>query len=882
MRKLQVLTVLLGWTAGAFAANEVEDLIQQLKDRDPMVKCDAAEKLGELGDRRAVQPLIELLEDTSGSIGGANVRPTARQDADSPGDSPKEIVEAAKLKVARATIRPLPVNNTDPSLLKTYLAGLKGRDITGRAKAAEELGKLRDVRAVPALLEVLNERDMTGRIHEAAIIALGEIGDPRAFDVIVARLNPRMPSDAVPAVIALGKLGDPRAIEPLVLVAKSNAFADKEAIKAIAAIGTSYGVKALNSFISPVSNEEESDTFEPRSFQPRPTESAEERMQRVREEMERNRELRSRSRSSRIPSRDIGSRTIPDRPNRSLPSNFSGFNSDYPLENEAKEALASLGFSHGLEPLLELLKHEDPKVRALASDALGEIGDPVAQKALKAATMDSDTDAGSAAREAMARSSRDIGVRGTQQSMDAAVRMAAAEALGKIGDPSAVMPLVRTMNDGNELVAKAAAQAIGSMKSTAAMRPFQMALYDRNVDVCKDAVRKLGMIGNDQAISLLARATQHSDLFVRKEVAAALGKSGNPLATKPLIAMLSDRMVQKNAIAALGESRDPAAVTPLLALLKDTSARKEAIIALQKIGDKRAVEPLIEVLKSNDPFAVSETIAALRDLRDKRAIEPLMNVARTGNRPMQDEARAALLAFGDPAAASVFVEELEKSPFTRKETLASLNQLGWKPVTDKEKVLVMVTNEQWGALEQMGQPAVDPLLEEYNRQGSRNIHEIARVLGQIGDRRAAPVLVKRMNSFGGADVVAAPLGKLGWKPSTFEEQIYFLSGTGDIAQIRNLWKSNPKVRQMFMQALNEESPGTITSKLISVGMDDTIGPMISKLNSLPKGSESVSVVNVFFNSGNKQLVDAAKAYCQSHDYEVMEIPGGMGSGSWGK
>ncbi|MBN1126390.1 MAG: HEAT repeat domain-containing protein [Sedimentisphaerales bacterium] len=881
MRKLQVLFMVLVWAGGVYAVNEVEELIQQLKDRDAMVKCDAAEKLGGLGDRRAVQPLIELLEDTSGSIGGGNVRPTTRQEVDTPEDSAKEIVKAAKLKVARATLRPLPVNNTDTTLLRSYLTGLKSRDITTRIRVAEELGKLRDVRAVPALLEVLNERDMTGRTHEAAIVALGEIGDPRAFDVIIARLNPHMPSDAVPVVIALGKLGDPRAIEPLVMVAKSNSFAEEEAVKAIAAIGTSYGVKALNSFISPTSNEEESNEFESRSFQPREAESAEERMQRIREQMERSRELRSRTRPSRIPSRDINGRTTRDRTPRNTPPSFSQFNSDYPLEEKAKEALASLGFSHGLEPLLELLKHEDPKVRELAADALGEIGDPVAQKALKAATADSDSDAGSAAREALARSSRDISVRGTQESMDAAVRMAAAEALGKIGDPSAVMPLVRTMNDDNELVAKAAAKAIGSMKSTAAMRPFQMALYDRNVDVCKDAVRKLGMIGSDQAISLLARATKHGDLFVRQEVAAALGKSGNPLATKPLVAMLSDRMVQNDVIDALGESRDPSAVTPLLALLKDNSTRKEAVVALQKIGDKRAVEPLIEVLKSNDPFTISETIAALRDLGDKRAIEPLMNVARTENKFTQDKARAALLAFGDLAAAPVFVEELEKNTFTRKETLAGLTQLGWKPVTDKEKVLVMVTNEQWDALERMGQSAVDPLLEEFNRKGGRDTREIARVLGQIGDRRVVPILAKRMNSFGGADVVARPLDKLGWKPSTFEEEIYSLSGTGDIARIRSLWKSNPKVRQLFMKALNEESPATITSKLISLGMDDTISPMISKLNSLPKGDESLSVVNIFFDSGNKQLVDAANACCQKHGYEVMEIPG-FGSGSWGR
>ncbi len=45
------------------AADEVDDLIEALKDEDSGVRYQAAEALGETGDARAVDPLIKALKD---------------------------------------------------------------------------------------------------------------------------------------------------------------------------------------------------------------------------------------------------------------------------------------------------------------------------------------------------------------------------------------------------------------------------------------------------------------------------------------------------------------------------------------------------------------------------------------------------------------------------------------------------------------------------------------------------------------------------------------------------------------------------------------------------------------------------------------------------
>jgi HEAT repeat protein len=75
----------------------------------------------------------------------------------------------------------------------------------------EALGSLRDRRAVPKLIEILNWK-IGDHCVDWAMRALGEIGDPRAVDPLIEELRKK---NTWPAAEALGQLKDRRAIEPL-------------------------------------------------------------------------------------------------------------------------------------------------------------------------------------------------------------------------------------------------------------------------------------------------------------------------------------------------------------------------------------------------------------------------------------------------------------------------------------------------------------------------------------------------------------------------------------------------------------------------------------------------------------------------------------------
>lgn len=256
------------------------------------------------------------------------------------------------------------------------------------------------------------------------------------------------------------------------------------------------------------------------------------------------------------------------------------------------------------------------------------------------------------------------------------VRESVAIALGKIGDLSAVEPLIAALlKDKYEDVRKSAAWALGNIKEPRAIEPLITALKNnkRDEEVQMNAAWALGNIKDTRAVEplivalkLIAESSDEEKL-VGKNAAWALGKIGDPRAIEPLISAMKDEekglkgKVVRNilfggillgtiqsvkitggikerdmgeqwsvawAIADIGKP----AVEPLIAALNnkdsDEYIRKRAPLALGRIGDSRAVEPLIAALKDENNEVRFSAAIALGDIKDPRAIEPLIAILK--------------------------------------------------------------------------------------------------------------------------------------------------------------------------------------------------------------------------------------------------------------
>jgi HEAT repeat protein len=168
---------------------------------------------------------------------------------------------------------------------------------------------------------------------------------------------------------------------------------------------------------------------------------------------------------------------------------------------------------------------------------------------------------------------------------DSMVRESAARALGRIGDPRAVEPLIVAFGKMPEIVAEALDQ-IG-----------------------------LDQIGDSRAVEPLIANFQYDSDYLTGHTSDLLIQIGTP-AVEPLIAALQDSRweVRFAAARALGRIGDPRAVEPLIAALKEEDGRSSAARAPGEIGDARAVEPLIFALKDEDIGVRSAAAKALDEI----------------------------------------------------------------------------------------------------------------------------------------------------------------------------------------------------------------------------------------------------------------------------
>jgi len=195
--------------------DEVSVLISALKDSTEKVRWHAARDLGEIGNARAAEPLVQVLKNRSEYEG---VQETAVH---------------ALVKIGAGAVKPL------IDALKD-----KDEDWEVRRKAAEVLVEIGDERAVEPLIENLKDEEWHVRTYSAR--ALGDIGYERAVEPLIETLKDEECGVRANAAEALGKIGDARAVEPLIEVLKDEVWHTREmAADALGEIGDERAVEPL-------------------------------------------------------------------------------------------------------------------------------------------------------------------------------------------------------------------------------------------------------------------------------------------------------------------------------------------------------------------------------------------------------------------------------------------------------------------------------------------------------------------------------------------------------------------------------------------------------------------------------------------------------------
>ncbi len=238
---------------------------------------------------------------------------------------------------------------------------------------------------------------------------------------------------------------------------------------------------------------------------------------------------------------------------------------------------------------------------------------------------------------------------------DSYIRQNAAEALGAIGDPRAVKPLIVALNDIDSGVRKTAVYALGNIGDSRAAEPLIAALKDKTWGHW--AVEALVKIGAP-AVTPLIVALKAENRKIRQGAAGALEKIGAPAVT-PLIVALNDedKNIRQGAAQALGYMGGPQAVEPLISALKDVDGdvRQVTARALGNIGNARVTEPLIAALKDEDSLVRMHAGSALEKI-GAPAVTPLIVALNDEDKNIRQGAALVLEEIGDPRAMDALEE----------------------------------------------------------------------------------------------------------------------------------------------------------------------------------------------------------------------------------
>jgi cellulose synthase operon protein C len=289
------------------------------------------------------------------------------------------------------------------------------------------------------------------------------------------------------------------------------------------------------------------------------------------------------------------------------------------------------------------------------------------------------------------------------------LRAGAADALGKIGDPSAVKTLVRSLTDPEADVRAKVAAALG-----------QLTTPERR-----------------EVVALLGRFNPEANSTVRKALVDAVAEKRDKRALIPLLGRLSDASfeVRQSAVLALGKLGDPSAGASLMRLIRDSnsSVAGAAIDVLGKLRYAPAAEALVDVLQSNSNPNRETAAGALGAIANDPAINALMNALSRGHQITA--ARRALVEAGPKAAG-------------RLVTLLSDSRT---PLSVAGTVVEICRDAKLRA-------AVPALIAQL-RLGRLSRSLVARALGQIGDPRAQEPLLEQLDA-GGPDLRLAVLESL--------------------------------------------------------------------------------------------------------------------------
>lgn len=620
----------------ALGASSVDDLLGLLGDPSWTVRRAAVGALASLGDDVAV-PLCAWLREKRTS----------------------EAAIAAAVDALSASI--------GPTVTSAVVALLVESDPAVVADAAAILGRRRASSAVPDLTKLLAHTD--DNVAVAAIEALGSIGGSAAVEALIRVVGGRQFFRTFPALQVMAKIDDARVVAPIAELLTDPMFR-VEAARALGRTGSPLAVPLLATLLT---GGEQQDVLLVASALS---------------------DLLERATWTGAAAR-VGL-TI-----KSSISPASRFLQVLPAADPAERVaiarvLGKIGDSTTLPAVVALL--DDPIVRAAATEAIEQIS--VLHTDALVEALERGTSATRIALLPVVRTSRAAScVRGLLSDDEPEVRARACEALGRLGDTSAVPSLFAVLDDPSPRVTHAATSALHSLGSAATPVLALQALASTRTNRRRHALRIIAYLGFREAFDAVRAAVEDPDSRISELAVGALAALDDPR-VEGILRELARRPEEplRGAVMRAAAHRGGDVMGDILVQgLADEApwVRYYACQGLGRVGRNSSSAALIARLADEVPHVRIAAIEALARLDTPQAWQALAASARSLD---PDEQRAALVGISHqprPAALQFLIDAADSPDVaTRLIALAGLARS-----TDPRSLLPLVAAARGDVIE---------------------------------------------------------------------------------------------------------------------------------------------------------------------------------------
>jgi HEAT repeat protein len=590
-------------------------------------------------------------------------------------------------------------------------------DINVASSIVSSLGKYRDAAALPHLVRMLRVRDdLWLKFH--VVEALGEIGDRTALPAVLPLYAEK--SLRKPVLEAIGKIADVGTVNFLLKILQEEEKLNLTALRALVRIAEADKPRVVEQAERHLIQRKFRESFPREKIEPLVEHLYSTPKREVKAFILKFLGWSGAQRALPVllsyleqpDTAEVAAQALIDFGTAAMPAILEA------LRNAEEDDVVALllrvvnvvGGREAIASILSFLDHDNPMIRRLAIETLGEILDPSSLDYLLAKLDDQDIASQQAAVNSIS-------------SLVAAFPEMKAPVLAKIkrmlqspSVPSKLNSLSVYVNIQGEgyhdelLLASKDSDAVIRQKAVSLMGKFGeerfadqlvLSLADEATAVRLAAINAIVRLRPETGIEPLISSMEDGDIWIRTAAAQALGEYRHPGALQPLMHHLEHDLppVRIAVIEALGKSESPGVRDVLFACLteSDLEIRRAALLALARVPGSDVFDLLVSSLADGDWRTRAAAATALGNRGDRYALPALHRALDDADTYVQQSTVLALDRIADRSSFPYLFKALENSAILddvsevfvkHKELFRDLLEEAWRTADSRREVVI--------------------------------------------------------------------------------------------------------------------------------------------------------------------------------------------------